>query len=982
MTDVSPQHLDDIAQADALCAEAGRLYREGQFADAIPLIERSLTLRERALGSDHLDVATWLANLAVLHGEMGQYLQAAASLERALRIAEHTLEPDDPGLATLLNNLAMVHQGQGNYRQAEQFHKRALDIRGRALGPGHPDVAASLNNLALCHQAQGEYAKAAPLYEFALKIVEHALGPEHADIAGSLHNLAALHHVQGRYAAAESLYERALVMTEHLLGPDHPSVATSLNNLALLHFDQGSYARAEPLFERALHIRHRVFGPVHPEMATSMSNLALIYQAQGAHAKATELFEGALQVCLHLLGPDHPDVATALNNLALVLHDQGAYRDAERLHARALDIRERSLGENHPDVAHSLNNLASSHVAQHAYLQAMPLYERALRIRERMLGDEHPAVAASLNNLAWLDLAQGTTAQAEPRLERALRILEKALGTDHPQVVTLLHNLAQLAWSRDQVPRALDLLARGAAAREHSVASTLAVLPEPRKRWMLQAQRDEAEGVVSFHAHKAPGDTGALALALTAILRCKGRVLDEMASEQAALRRNLSVAQREELTVLQERRLELASRRLIASDPGHADAIRALAQDIERRERELSRTSSAFRAHGAPLTIVAVQARLPAGAALVEFVHYRRFDPDSPAQPWHEPRYLAYVIPPDGRPRWVALGEAAPIEAHVRAAHAALIHRSSSAREALRTLDEAIFAPVRRALGPIDHVLLSPDSALHLVPFAALIDENGQYLVDRMLITYVTSGRDLLRARDVARSVPLVLAASDHDVALPGVRSEAHAVQNHFADAMVHIGPGATKDKLTAAQGPRFVHVATHGFFRASSGSAVRPLHASRGNRDIEGPSSMPVPDGRLDIEDALDDAGLILAGADQAAATVTAREIAGIDLRGTRLAVLSACDTGIGDVARSEGVYGLRRALVVAGAETQVVSLWKVDDAATAELMDHYYGELRRGAGRSEALRCAQRARRDRERDAHPCDWAAFVAIGDEGPL
>lgn len=377
-----------------------------------------------------------------------------------------------------------------------------------------------------------------------------------------------------------------------------------------------------------------------------------------------------------------------------------------------------------------------------------------------------------------------------------------------------------------------------------------------------------------------------------------------------------------------------------------------------------------------------MQARLPAGAALVEFVHYRRFDPGNPAQPWNEPHYLAYVIPPEGRPRWVPLGEAAPIEAHVRTAHAALIGRSSSAREALRALDEAIFAPVRRTLGPIDHVLLSPDSALHLVPFAALIDEDGQYLVDRMLITYVTSGRDLLRGSDVARSPPLVLAASDHDVALPGVRSEARAVQKHFADAVVHVGSAATRDKLTGVRGPRFVHVATHGFFRASSASAARPAHASRGNRDIEGPSSMPVPDGRPDIEDALDDAGLILAGADHAAATVTAREIAGIDLRGTRLAVLSACDTGIGDVARSEGVYGLRRALAIAGAETQVVSLWKVDDTATAQLMDHYYGELCRGTGRSEALRNAQRARRSSEHDAHPYDWAAFVAIGDERPL
>lgn len=198
-------------------------------------------------------------------------------------------------------------------------------------------------------------------------------------------------------------------------------------------------------------------------------------------------------------------------------------------------------------------------------------------------------------------------------------------------------------------------------------------------------------------------------------------------------------------------------------------------------------------------------------------------------------------------PLWVALGAAEPIEAAVAAALSAVAQPERDARESLRDLDELVFAPIRRRLGPTDHFLLSLDDALHLVPFAALVDEDGRYLVESLLITYVTSGRD---------------------------RPPRHAVSG-----------------------------------------ALR-------------------------------------------------------------------CNTGVGEVAQSEGVYGLRRALVIAGAETQVVSLWKVDDDATSQLMDCYYSGLRSGEGRSEALRCAQIELLRNGRHAHPFYWAAFVPIGDERPL
>ncbi|HEU4411142.1 MAG TPA: tetratricopeptide repeat protein [Polyangiaceae bacterium] len=907
--------------------------------------------------------------------------------------------------AQRLNEEAKRLQGEGAYARAVPLAERALALRERVLGPNHPDVANSLHILAELYRAQGAYTKAEPLHLRALAILEKALGPEHPLVAASLNNLAGLYWAQGAYEKAELLVERALRLREKALGPDHPSVAGSLNGLALLYKDQGAYEKAEPHYLRALRISEKALGPEHPDVAKSLNNLAELYRAQGAYEKAEPLHLRALRIKEKALGPEHPLVASSLNNLAVLYWTQGAYAKAEPLFERAVRLWEKALGPKHPSVAGSLGNLAMLYKAQGAYGKAEPLYQQALRIKERALGPDHPEVATSLHNLAELYQAQGAYEKAEPLYQRALRLFEKALGPEHPLVAESLSGLAGLYQAQGQRRLALAHITRAEAVRERRLGAELAALPEARKRLLLQTLRSEAQRTTSFHAHDAPADAEALRLGLTVALRRKGRVLDELAGERAALRRGLTPALRAELDRLLAKQAELVALR-DAARPERAEAARALDEEVDRREAELSRKSAAFRTQTAPVTIERVQAALPEDAALVEVVRHQRFDPKDALRPWKEAHYAAYLLRRRGPPRWVPLGEAEPIERAVRAARRALTERAgdglgrptvpaSEARAALRALDALVLAPVRQALGEVPHLLVSPDGALHTVPFEALVDERGRYLLERSLVTYLGSGRDLLRMGEQlpARSGPLVLAAPDYGpgrepfAPLRGAAAEAEAVRQLFPEARVLPGPAATREALVGARGPRFVLLSTHGFLQrpalsaqpaASAPPLLPPPPPERGTVLR---SALPAEGG--DPERALERAGLALAGANvRPEGLVSGRDLAGLDLGGTRLVVLSACETGLGQLQDGEGVYGLRRALAIAGAEAQVTSLWSVNDAATGALMGAYFGALRDGVGRSEALRRAQLGLLRQGRYQHPSYWAAFVPAGDWRPL
>ncbi|MCP9836657.1 CHAT domain-containing protein [Cyanobium sp. N.Huapi 1H5] len=1002
-----PDHPDTATSLNNL----GLLYiKESAFSKAEPLLVRALAIRTRILGPDDPFTALSINNLAWLYSKQNNNAKAEPLYLQAIAIAEKALGPDHPGLALGFDNLGLLYTSQAKYAKAEPFYLRGLRIREKALGPDHldtstslislglhysklnlyrkaeplllralairektldadhPDVAVGLVTLGLLYSDMGAYSKAEPLYLRALAMMEKRRGPDHQETALSLNNLATLYINQGRYAEAEPLLRRTLAIKQRALGDDHPDTATSLNNLAALQENQGAFGKAEPLYLRGLAINEKVLGPDHPATATSLGNLALLYRNQGAYAKAEPLLRRALAIREKALGAGHADTAASLNNLAMLYSDQGAYARADPLLRRALAIQEKTLGPAHPVTATGLNNLAVLLDQQGAAERAEPLHGRALAIREKALGPDHPDTAGSLNNLADLYRLRGAHAKAEPLFLRAVGIYETALGPDHPTTALSVNNLAKGYLSQGAEARAEPLLRRGIGSQSLFLQREAPLLPQARRQEQIKALGSVWEIPFSLVATTPAGAS----LALFTRLNRHG-LLQDIERRQAQLGRGSPAQQ---ILVGQ---LTAITARLADVNLSEAQR-RTLQQERDRLEQELYRQLPALTPHLVDAAQVA--AALPADGVLIEFQRFRPYDARQPeARSWGEARYLAMLLFPDGSTRAVDLGPAAAIDPLIQRALAESLARNRPAGPFWAQVSQQVLGPLLPQLAGRRRWFVSPDGELSRIPFTALPaptrgpsgaeSDSAPTLGQQVQLRILTSGRDLLTLGSPGAGAQraLVLAAPDFGgpgqwQPLPATAAEGSWIAERLGAALYQ-GSAATTAVLQQARGPRVLHIASHGFFTTGSGDPLlnSGIVLAGANRSRPAaPAAMASDDGYL-----------------------TAREAAQLQLDGTELVVLSACDTASGTLQTGEGVYGLQRALTVAGARSTLLSLWKVDDDATAAFMQRYVALLKRGMGRMEALAAVQQEFRSNPPEPDWADhkfWAAWQLTGDGGPI
>jgi CHAT domain-containing protein/tetratricopeptide (TPR) repeat protein len=1002
-------------------SESMELYRAGWYDKAQPLGERALEIREKVLGSDHPEVAASLNQLGLIYTARSDYARAETFYQRALAINEKAFGRNRPEVAEVLDSQAQDNNAEARYGDAERLAKEALSIREKTFGADHFLVALSLGTLGDIYLAKGDYQNAQLFSDRALGLAAKWYAPDDLPYTDFIGRAARTQIKQGNYSDAEQLISQALRTRERIAGKDSLPYADSLADLAYLYVIRFDNVKSEELHLQALALKEKILGPDHLQISMILNNLGLIQYRRHDYSSAEKYHLRSLAIKEKTLGPSHPLVGYSLNNLGLVYWKERNYPKAQEFFQRALELEEKIYGSESDEVALPLINLGVMAKETGDYDRAESYYRRGLAIQEKTVGKQSLQVEVNLESLGILYRDKGDYAAAEPMFLRALAITEALLGRDHPSSARLLRNLEQLYAAEGDVANIPKLFQRLSAIEEADLPLNLAIGSERQKLDYFDSFSGGLEKIISFHVLQDAADGDARDLAATVLLQRKGRVLDAMAGSLGALRNRSTAEDQALFTQLNEVTSQLATfvlngpQRLPPAE--HQQRIKTLTAQREEIENQLSRRTAGYFDGSGPVTLATVKAVLPSDAALVEFAVYRPFDPKASFESNKSngiPRYVVYVIGSRDEVRWKDLGPANEVDDAVEAFRQGLRDpRKSNIKKLARSLDEKVFRPIRVLAGDVSHLLVSPDGQLDLIPFEALVDEQGRYAVERYSITYLTTGRDLLRMQvaRASKSGPVVIAdpffgepettqiasaeqpnpkshssttarrsittgedlSSVYFAPLGGTSREARAIQSLFPEAQVLTGPQAAKDALKRVDAPRILHIATHGFF-------LRDAQEQPSNSAVNGTRSI---NASAKIENPLLRSGLALAGANLNKGggddgVLTALEASNLNLWGTKLVTLSACDTGVGEVKNGEGVYGLRRAFFLAGTESLVMSLWPVSDYVTRELMVQYYAGLKKGLGRGEALRQAQLAMLKRKDRQHPFYWASFIQAGE----
>lgn len=995
------EHPEYAASLDNLAA----IYKAlGRFEEAEPLLKQALEIRKKTLGENDPDYVISLNNLAGLYKATGRYADAEPLYLRSLEIIRTGAGEENAFFATGLNNLASVYKAMGDYVAVEPLYTRARDIVFKVSGENSPDYAVILSNLAQYYGLVGRSADAESTYRRSLEITRKVLGEQHPQYARTLNNLASLYESAGNFAAAEPLYRQAMEILVSKSAKGSPDYASALSNLAGLYKSIGDYARAEELYREANETRRAALGENHPDFASGLGNLADLYYQKGDFKSAEPLYQRALEIDRRNLGENHPDIAIDMQNLAVLYKTTGRYEKSEELYRKALEISRSALGDRHPNVALTLFNLAALCQAVGRYPEAESLYRQALDIRTAALGEDHPDVAAVLNNLAGLLVATSRENEALELMKRAQSINDRSISNVF-SIASESRRLGYLAVLRGEMDAFLSLIAGPLAGSQKAVEDGLDLVLR-RKAIVADALAAERDAVLGG---RYPDLEPKLRELKTLRVQIAQKMMAGPGPEGGDAHRRLIgkwSAEKEKIETF------LA---------GHIPEI-----DLRKRLIEADRR--------------AVAAALPAGAVLVEYVRYNVFDFTASAQKgqssWKPPRYLAFVLAA-GEPanvKMIDLGDADAVDRLISDFRSTVAGESekrdgrgiatkSEGTSPVRSgadLRAAVLDPLLKDLVERRQLFLAPDGDLYRFSFAALPLDAGRCLIDEYHISYVGVGRDMLRFGTAPSAVPaaaMVVADPDYDLdagaqlpqpddavpvrqsrdflrgvqqfhRLPGTRVEGERVAAMLGVSPIE-GSRATKEEIMGARSPRILHVATHGFF-------LPDQDRSRRGQVFQG-NPVEVSDGpetsrfAIFVETPLLRSGIVLAGVnawlqgkalspEDGDGFLTGEDASGMDLLSTDLVVLSACETGLGDIKAGEGVFGLRRAFLLAGAKTLLMSLWKVPDSQTQMLMVEFYGRVLQGLPRAEALREAQLA--VKKVFPEPFYWAAFICQGDPGVL
>jgi CHAT domain-containing protein len=926
----------------------------------------------------------------------------------------------------ILNKTAGLAYGRNDFKKALQFWEQSRILAENKLGKEHKYYLNSIENLAGTYKAIGDYVKAEVLYLEALKIKEKAFGKQSNRYAVTIKNLAELNKLAGNLTKADSQYVEAIKITEKALGKEN-LYSRILLDWASLYEEMGNFNKAESLYTEALKITEKTKDDDF-YYSNILSLLSSLYIRMGKLGKARSLedesMRGSAARQAEIGGDQEQHFGIYLASLALHYKDRGNFSKAESLYLKALPLIEKRLGKSNSEYVNCLYNLALLYEHLHKYNKAKPLLVEALKVKELALGNRHPDYAVSLGFLANLYKLLGNYTRAETLFQQELQVLEKAKGKSHFDYAKCLMDLALCYNDTGDYDKAEPILQEAHDNLLRQVQINFPTLSDREKVLFFNENLGYRFEIINSFASKCQK----LNLLTNAHLynnllatksmrfnfdnKIRNSIFNSNDTSLVNLykewkgKRNF-LAKLFKMTLVQKQQAGL-----------NQDSLE---EEINLLEKQLSIKSEAF-AQMTDKTVYTwqdVQKTLGPREAAIEVLRFRWFS----NKPTSIVYYAALVITANSKqPAYILLTNGNDLESN----YTTLYQNSTQGRDIIpnnqvkkladaNLLYRQFWAPIatHASLKNVNTIYFSADGVYHRLNLNTLLNpRTGKYVLDELDIHEVSSTRDLIIKRksnpsinnatligfpnyndtsingksasgnryypNLQKEKTLVRLFNKNDISeLPGTKEEiiniAKILREHDVTLNVLLQSEASEEAVKELQGPQILHIASHGFF-------LRDISNKKGDNSFLGIDSKTLNDNPMLRS------GLLLAGCKSAFSpginddtkedgVLTAYEAMNLSLQGTDLVVLSACETGLGEVRISEGVFGLQRAFQTAGAKAVLMSLWRVDDNATQQMMTFFYQKLFSSGSIQSAFKQAQLTLRKIYPD--PYYWGAFVLIG-----
>jgi CHAT domain-containing protein/Flp pilus assembly protein TadD len=887
---------------------------------------------------------------------------------------------------TSFNYAIALSDNAALFQNKERFGKqKVLLIKGiykadeRAERP--IDNARETNGVGEMLYANNQYKSAELSFKGTKLLLEGINEISHPIYAQVLSNLGLLYHTTGRYTQAEKFTEAGLEANKNG-STTQAAYGASLNNKAMLYKDLGRYLEAETLMEQALEITKQSRGENSLPYAICLNNKGILFQTIGRYDKAEEIFKSSLAIAQPFLKEKSLNYTRLQMNLGLLYQDVKKYPQAEQIYTDVRANLEKKVGKKHPDYAHLLNNLAAFYLETGKKDEVEKLLTQAADIYKGKFGENHPSYASTITNLGNFYRINDNLDKAEKLLTQAATIRKSVLGEKHPDYIQSYENLALVYWQKGDLKQAVAQFREVLAKNMDLVQNTFPALSEYEKTKFWDLIMPKFQTFYSLAIQAYPQDNTLLKEMYNSHINIKGLLLNESTKIKDQILASNDKSLVEGYQTWTDQKETLADYYSMSKEDIREQNINvdSLEEANNQLEKSLSQKSALFN-KGFEQKLYQmddIKKILAPEEAAIELIRIHKFDKVFT----DKILYTALILTKDKEnPEIVILENGKELETQNYKYYTNTIRNKTDNTKSYGAYWEKINEVVKAK----KVVYLSSDGIYNQININTLKNAAGKFVVEEREIELVANTRYVADVKNPPASLKgknaiLVgfptYGSSNLIPALPGTKVEVEKIsqvlKTNKLQTNLLLANAAEKKEIKKVDNPKILHIATHGFFIADVDNF--------GQEKIFGVETSKAK------QNPMLRAGLMLAGAEQSLkqesndlsaqnnGILTAYDAMTMKLDDTDVVVLSACETGLGDVKNGEGVYGLQRAFQVAGAKSIIMSLWKVDDTATQELMQAFYANWLKTNDKNKAFIAAQNAIKTKYK--FPYFWGAFVLV------